>query len=199
MRSIYFLENKMSIILGIDPGSRVTGYGVIRQIGRKLEYLGSGVIRTSIDDLPTRLKRIYAGVTEIITQFHPDEFAIEQVFMAKNPDSALKLGQARGTAIVAAVNQNLPVFEYSARTIKQTVVGTGAAEKAQVQEMVTRLLQLSDKPQADAADALAIAITHANSIHHSLQIANSATIKTPENITALLRTKYSRGRFRLKG
>lgn len=199
MRSIYFWENKMSIILGIDPGSRVTGYGVIRQIGRKLEYLGSGVIRTSIDDLPTRLKRIYAGVTEIITQFHPDEFAIEQVFMAKNPDSALKLGQARGTAIVAAVNQNLPVFEYSARTIKQTVVGTGAAEKAQVQEMVTRLLQLSDKPQADAADALAIAITHANSIHHSLQIANSATIKTPENITALLRTKYSRGRFRLKG
>lgn len=199
MRSIYFLENKMSIILGIDPGSRVTGYGVIRQIGSKLEYLGSGVIRTSIDDLPTRLKRIYAGVTEIITQFHPDEFAIEQVFMAKNPDSALKLGQARGTAIVAAVNQNLPVFEYSARTIKQTVVGTGAAEKAQVQEMVTRLLQLSDKPQADAADALAIAITHANSIHHSLQIANSATIKTPENITALLRTKYSRGRFRLKG
>lgn len=189
----------MSIILGIDPGSRVTGYGVIRQTGRKLEYLGSGVIRTSIDDLPTRLKRIYAGVTEIITQFHPDEFAIEQVFMAKNPDSALKLGQARGTAIVAAVNQNLPVFEYSARTIKQTVVGTGAAEKAQVQEMVTRLLQLSDKPQADAADALAIAITHANSIHHSLQIANSATIKTPENIIALLRTKYSRGRFRLKG
>lgn len=199
MRPIYFLENKMSIILGIDPGSRVTGYGVIRQTGRKLEYLGSGVIRTSIDDLPTRLKRIYVGVTEIITQFHPDEFAIEQVFMAKNPDSALKLGQARGTAIVAAVNQNLPVFEYSARTIKQTVVGTGAAEKSQVQEMVTRLLQLSDKPQADAADALAIAITHANSIHHSLQIANSATIKMPENITALLRTKYSRGRFRLKG
>lgn len=86
----------MSIILGIDPGSRVTGYGVIRQVGRQLTYLGSGCIRTKVDDLPSRLKLIYAGVTEIITQFQPDYFAIEQVFMAKNADSALKLGQARG-------------------------------------------------------------------------------------------------------
>ena len=109
----------MSIILGIDPGSRVTGYGVIRQNGRQLEYLGSGAIRTQVEDLPTRLKRIYAGVTEIITQFQPDMFAIEQVFMAKNADSALKLGQARGTAIVAAVNHDLPVFEYAARLVKQ--------------------------------------------------------------------------------
>ena len=92
----------MSIILGIDPGSRVTGYGVIRQNGRHLEYLGSGAIRTQVEDLPTRLKRIYAGVTEIITQFQPDMFAIEQVFMAKNADSALKLGQARGTAIASS-------------------------------------------------------------------------------------------------
>ena len=115
----------MTIILGIDPGSRVTGYGVIRQTGRQLEYLGSGAIRTQVDDLPTRLKRIYAGVTEIITQFQPDMFAIEQVFMAKNADSALKLGQARGTAIVAAVNHDLPVFEYAARLVKQTVVGIG--------------------------------------------------------------------------
>jgi crossover junction endodeoxyribonuclease RuvC len=103
--------------------------------------------------MPTRLKLIYAGVSEIITQFQPDFFAIEQVFMAKNPDSALKLGQARGVAIVAAVNQNLEVFEYAARQVKQTVVGTGAAEKAQVQHMVRSLLKLS-------ADALAIAITH---------------------------------------
>ena len=95
----------MAIILGIDPGSRVTGYGIIRQTGRQLSYLGSGCIRTVVDDMPTRLKLIYAGVSEIITQFHPDFFAIESVFMAKNPDSALKLGQARGAAIVAAVNQ----------------------------------------------------------------------------------------------
>ena len=150
----------MAIILGIDPGSRVTGYGVIRQVGRQLSYLGSGCIRTKVDDLPSRLKLIYAGVTEIITQFQPDYFAIEQVFMAKNADSALKLGQARGVAIVAAVNQELPVFEYAARQVKQTVVGIGSAEKSQVQHMVRTLLKLPANPQADAADALAIAMIH---------------------------------------
>lgn len=192
----------MAVILGIDPGSRVTGYGVIRQIGRQLEYLGSGAIRTTADDMPTRLKRIYAGVSEIITQFQPDMFAIEQVFMAKNPDSALKLGQARGTAIVAAVNHDLAVFEYAARLVKQTVVGIGSADKIQVQDMVTRILQLSNKPQADAADALAIAITHAHSIQHSLVVAKQsqqATQSEKEQILALMRTRYSRGRFRLKG
>ncbi|UFH66880.1 crossover junction endodeoxyribonuclease RuvC [Morganella morganii] len=150
----------MAIILGIDPGSRVTGYGVIRQQGRSLLYIGSGCIRTQVDDLPSRLGKIYAGVSEIITQYQPDCFAIEQVFMAKNADSALKLGQARGVAILAAVNNNLPVFEYAARQVKQTVTGTGAAEKAQVQHMVRSILKLSAAPQADAADALAIAITH---------------------------------------
>lgn len=136
----------MAIILGIDPGSRVTGYGVIRQVGRQLSYLGSGCIRTKVDDLPSRLKLIYAGVTEIITQFQPDYFAIEQVFMAKNADSALKLGQARGVAIVAATNQALPVFEYAARQVKQTVVGIGSAEKSQVQHMVRTLLKLPANP-----------------------------------------------------
>lgn len=192
----------MPIILGIDPGSRVTGYGVIRQTGRQLEYLGSGAIRTAVDDLPTRLKCIYAGVTEIIIQFQPDMFAIEQVFMAKNPDSALKLGQARGTAIVSAANHNLPVFEYAARLVKQTVVGIGSADKIQVQDMVTRILQLSAKPQADAADALAIAITHAHSIQHSLIVAKqSAQVvnSEKEQTLAVLKTRYSRGRFRLKG
>ncbi|KAB8307901.1 crossover junction endodeoxyribonuclease RuvC [Erwinia endophytica] len=150
----------MAIIIGIDPGSRITGYGVIRQVGRQLTYLGSGCIRTNVTDLPSRLKLIYAGVSEIITQFQPDFFAIEQVFMAKNADSALKLGQARGSAIVAAVNHDLPVFEYAARQVKQTVVGIGNAEKSQVQHMVRTLLKLSANPQADAADALAIAITH---------------------------------------
>ena len=139
----------MSIILGIDPGSRVTGYGVIRQVGRQLTYLGSGCIRTKVDDLPSRLKLIYAGVSEIITQFQPDYFAIEQVFMAKNADSALKLGQARGVAIVAAVNQDLPVFEYAARQVKQTVVGIGSA------------------------DALAIAITHCHVSQNAMQMSES--------------------------
>ncbi len=192
----------MAIILGIDPGSRVTGYGVIRQTGRHLEYLGSGAIRTKVDDLPTRLKYIYAGVSEIIIQFQPEMFAIEQVFMSKNADSALKLGQARGTAIVAAVNHDLPVFEYAARLVKQTVVGKGAADKVQVQDMVTRILKLSATPQADAADALAIAITHAHSIQHSLTVAKQTKQKVSsekEEIFALMKTRYSRGRFRLKG
>ncbi len=160
------------------------------------------MIRTAADDLPTRLKRIYAGVTEVITQFHPEMFAIEQVFMAKNADSALKLGQARGTAIVAAVNHDLPVFEYAARLVKQTVVGIGSADKVQVQDMVMRMLQLSAKPQADAADALAIAITHAHSIQHSLVVAKQSSQKVnseKEQILALMKTRYSRGRFRLKG
>ncbi len=160
----------MTIILGVDPGSRITGYGVIRQYGRQLTYLGSGCIRTAVDDLPSRLRLIYAGIKEVITQFQPDEFAIEQVFMARNADSALKLGQARGVAIVAAVNKGLPVFEYAARQVKQTVVGTGAAEKAQVQHMVKSLLNLSAHPQADAADALAIAITHSHLNQNILRI-----------------------------
>ncbi|MGL9759706.1 MAG: crossover junction endodeoxyribonuclease RuvC [Symbiopectobacterium sp.] len=150
----------MTLILGIDPGSRATGYGIIRQQKCQLSYVSSGCIRTGVDDLPARLKLIYVGVSEIITQFQPDFLAIEQVFMAKNADSALKLGQARGVAIVAGVNQGLPIFEYAARQVKQTVVGTGAAEKSQVQHMVRTLLQLSANPPTDAADALAIAITH---------------------------------------
>lgn len=148
------------IILGIDPGSRITGYGVIRQQRGRLDYLGSGCIRTNVEDLPSRLKIIYAGISEIITQFQPQHFAIEQVFMARNPDSALKLGQARGVAILAAANASLPVYEYAARLVKKTVVGTGAAQKEQIQHMVRSLLRLSSPPQADAADALAIAITH---------------------------------------
>lgn len=189
----------MNIILGIDPGSRVTGYGVIQQQGNKLTYLGSGIIRTEVDDLPTRLKRIYAGVSEIIIQFQPSMFAIEQVFMAKNADSALKLGQARGAAIVAAVNHDLPVFEYAARLVKQTVVGKGAADKKQVQHMVTKILNLDESPQADAADALAIAISHAHCMQHTLKISNATSANNIKSEHAqLLNTRYSRGRFRLK-
>jgi len=154
----------MSIILGIDPGSRITGYGLIRLSGQRLSYVGSGCIRMSGDDLPEKLKQIYDGVSEIITQYQPQLFAIERVFMARNADSALKLGQARGSAIVAAVNHRLPVAEYAAREIKQAVVGKGGADKVQIQHMVTTLLQLPGKPQADAADALAVAMCHAHTL-----------------------------------
>ena len=155
----------MAIILGIDPGSRFTGYGVIEQHGRKFTYLGSGCIKAIAagEDLGTRLQTIFAGVSELIIQFKPDMFAIEQVFMASNPDSALKLGQARGAAIVAATNAGMTIAEYSARQIKQSVVGTGAADKTQVQHMVKSILKLPGTPQADAADALAVALCHAHS------------------------------------
>lgn len=161
----------MAIILGIDPGSRITGYGIIRERGRNLEYLGSGCIRTSSKDIPGRLKQIYAGVTEIIAQFQPDEFCIEQVFMSRNADSALKLGHARGSAIVAAVNCELPVYEYAARLIKQSLVGYGGAEKSQVQQMVMSILKLNKKPQIDASDALAVAICHAHTNKYLVQLA----------------------------
>ncbi|MEP4892023.1 MAG: crossover junction endodeoxyribonuclease RuvC [Aliiglaciecola sp.] len=165
----------MSIILGIDPGSRITGYGVIKQTGNTFSYLGSGCIRVQGDELAPRLNQIYKGVTEIICQFQPQFFAIEQVFMAKNPDSALKLGQARGAAIVAATNAELPVSEYSARQIKQSVVGKGSAEKTQVQHMVTYLLKLSKTPQADAADALAVALCHGHSYQTLIKLAGKAS------------------------
>lgn len=160
----------MTIILGIDPGSRITGYGVIKTEGRKLTYLGSGCIKafsTSKEEgdnsFSDRLQTIFSGVSELILQFSPELFAIEEVFMGVNPGGALKLGQARGAAIVAATNRGLPVAEYSARQIKQSVVGTGAADKSQVQHMVKTLLKLHGTPQADAADALAVALCHAHS------------------------------------
>lgn len=151
----------MPIILGIDPGSRITGFGVIDSDGSRHRYVASGCIRMAELPLPQRLQRIYAGIAEIVATYHPEQAAIEQVFLAKNPDSALKLGQARGAAIVALMNHSLPVAEYSARQVKLAVVGKGAALKEQVQHMVVHLLGLTKAPPADAADALAIAITHA--------------------------------------
>lgn len=165
----------MAIILGIDPGSRVTGYGLIKQVGAKFSYLASGCIRVQGNELALRLQQIYQGVSEIILQYQPTDFAIEQVFMAKNPDSALKLGQARGAAIVAATNQSLPVSEYSARQIKQSVVGKGNADKTQVQHMVTHLLKLSASPQADAADALAVSLCHGHTQQSLLRMAGQAS------------------------
>ena len=152
----------MSLIIGIDPGSRLTGYGIIQKEGQKLIFVDAGTIRTETPEMPERLKRIFAGIERIVKFHGPTEAAVEQVFMSVNPDSALKLGQARGAAIAALVNLDLQVAEYTARQIKQSVVGYGAADKEQVQMMVMRILNLSIKPQQDAADALATAICHAH-------------------------------------
>ncbi len=163
----------MSLILGVDPGSRKTGFGVINSINGRHEYVASGVIRLSDESLPERLKSIYRSLTEVIEEYCPQEFAIEQVFMAKSAGSALKLGQARGAAIVAAVNHDLPVSEYEAKKIKQSVVGNGAADKFQVQHMIKQLLRLSGTPQEDAADALAVALCHANTHQHLVAMAQA--------------------------
>jgi len=147
-------------VLGIDPGSRVTGYGIIDQDGTRLRYVASGCIRTEGGTLAARLGMIFDGVTRIIDEYRPEELAIERVFMNKNADSALKLGQARGAAICAGVTRAVPVDEYAAREIKQAVVGKGGATKEQVQHMIRVLLSLGDRPPSDAADALAVAICH---------------------------------------
>ncbi len=168
----------MAIILGVDPGSRITGYGVIQCQGRQQIYLGSGCIRTSDDELPIRLKQIFAGISEIIRQYQPDQFAIERVFMAKNADAALKLGQARGAAIVAATNADLPVSEYSATQIKSAVVGTGRAQKTQVQHMIQQILKLPAAPQADAADALGVAVCHYHTCQSLVSLGGRASAST---------------------
>ncbi|PIQ12476.1 MAG: crossover junction endodeoxyribonuclease RuvC [Hydrogenophilales bacterium CG_4_9_14_3_um_filter_59_35] len=149
-------------ILGIDPGLRVTGFGVIDKLGQQLVYIASGCIRTPAGELPQRLKSIIDGLGEVIAAYSPEQVAVEKVFVNVNPQSTLLLGQARGAAICAAILKDLPVAEYTALQVKQAVVGNGHAAKEQVQDMVRRLLKLEGDPQADAADALACAICHAH-------------------------------------
>jgi len=150
-------------ILAIDPGSRITGFGIIDVDAKgKIKYVNSGCIRLPDDVLSVRLKNIYLNVQTLFAEYNPDEFAIEEVFLAKNANSALKLGQARGAAIVVAALNYVFVHEYSAKRVKQSVVGSGSADKLQVQQMVQLLLSLDKSPQADAADALAIALCHAH-------------------------------------
>jgi crossover junction endodeoxyribonuclease RuvC len=149
-------------ILGIDPGLRVTGFGVLDRTGQTLRYVGSGVVRTPGVALPERLRVILDSLSEVIAAHAPDQVAVEKVFVNVNPESTLLLGQARGAAICAAVARGLPVAEYTALQVKQAVVGNGHAAKEQVQEMVRRLLTLPGDPSADAADALACAICHAH-------------------------------------
>lgn len=152
----------MTRILGIDPGSRFTGYGLVEHKGNKVTFLHCGTLRLGSGELPQRLGAIFVGIRDVITEWQPDEVSIEKVFMARNADSALKLGQARGAAIAAAVQTGLPLHEYSARQVKQAVVGKGGAEKNQVNQMICYLLGLTKAPQEDAADALAIAVCHAH-------------------------------------
>ncbi len=171
----------MSLILGVDPGSRKTGFGIINTLHGQPEYVVSGVICPEYDSLPDRLKQIHQYLCDVIDEYCPQEMAVEQVFMAKSAASALKLGQARGAVIVAAVNHDLPVAEYEAKKVKQSVVGNGGADKTQVQHMVKHLLKLSGTPQEDAADALAVALCHAN---------------THQNLVAMAQAKhFRRGRL----
>jgi crossover junction endodeoxyribonuclease RuvC len=167
----------MSLILGIDPGSRKTGFGIINYVSGHSEYVTSGVIRLPGGDLAERLKIIFDSVTELVDQHCPQELAIEQVFMARSAGSALKLGQARGAAIVACVAQDMEVAEYSARQIKQSVVGTGAADKTQVQHMVKVLLKLPAEPQEEAAVALAAALGHAHTRQSLINMAGARSVR----------------------
>jgi crossover junction endodeoxyribonuclease RuvC len=151
-------------LIGIDPGSRITGYGVVDTDGYRHKYVTSGFIKINADTLGDKLGIIFGEVSKIVTTWKPESMAIEQVFVKRNVDSALKLGQARGAAICAAVQAELPIGEYTPRAIKKAVVGSGAADKQQVQQMIQRLLGLDELPQSDEADALAIAICHAHHI-----------------------------------
>lgn len=164
-------------ILGIDPGSRLLGFGLIDSDGRHASYVASGCLKVTGDSLPDKLGMIFNELSELINSYRPEQLAIENVFMNRNADSALKLGQARGAAICAAVVQQLPVSEYAPREIKQAVVGKGGADKLQVQHMVRVLLNLSDTPQADAADALATALCHSYQQNAVARVAVAAQLR----------------------
>ena len=155
-------------MLGIDPGSRATGYGVVDVTRGNLVYVASGCIRTTVGEFPARLAEVHRGVQQIVTDYSPQVAAIEQVFVARSAASALKLGQARGAALVALVGAELSISEYAARRIKQAVTGTGSATKQQVQHMVRLLLNLDRAPGSDAADARAISICHINTLGPNL-------------------------------
>jgi crossover junction endodeoxyribonuclease RuvC len=161
----------MAIILGIDPGSRKCGYGVINTVGTRLEYVASGVIRIETLEFAARLQAIFENISQIITEYQPQVAAVEEVFMGKSASSALKLGHARGAAMVACTNCKVEVFEYATRKIKQAVVGTGVAEKEQMQHMIKTLLKLSEVPGEDAADALSVAVCHAHTQHTLIRLA----------------------------
>jgi crossover junction endodeoxyribonuclease RuvC len=164
-------------IIGIDPGLRATGFGIIEVKGYVMSYLASGVIRTQTGQLATRLATIFNSIQELISEYEPSAAAIEKVFVNVNPQSTLLLGQARGAALCALVTCELPIAEYTALQLKQAVAGYGKARKYQVQEMVQKLLSLKAKPKSDAADALGVAICHAQS-KNATQILQQADART---------------------
>ncbi len=161
----------MTRILGIDPGSQITGYGIIDMDGNHASHVAHGAIRIEKKELADKLRTVFEKITEILQQYKPDEMSIEKVFMHRNADSALKLGQARGAAIAACAITDIRVFEYTATQVKQATVGKGHAAKQQVQHMVKILLCLNEIPQADAGDALAIALCHGHSREGMLRMA----------------------------
>ena len=163
-------------ILGVDPGSINTGYGIIDMDGNHATSVAFGTVKVQGNDLPAKLQKIYSELEQIINQYQPAEMAIEKVFMHRNADSALKLGQARGAAITVCANQQLPVYEYTANQVKQATVGKGHAAKQQVQHMIKVLLCLQEPPQADAADALAIALCHGHSREGIMRMAGVSGI-----------------------
>ena len=166
----------MTRIIGIDPGSRRTGYGIVDMSGGTMDYVTSGIVRLPEGSLPERLQLIFDAVSQLVEEYKPVVMSIEDVFMSINPRGALKLGQARGAAILAGTNAKLPVSEYSPRSVKSAVVGTGAADKKQIQMMVTSLLKLPSEPSEDAADALAVAICHGHSMR-SQKLLSKAGVK----------------------
>jgi crossover junction endodeoxyribonuclease RuvC len=173
-------------ILGIDPGLQTTGFGVVDMQGQQLHYVASGTITTTHlprGDLPARLKVLFDGVREVVATYQPDASAVEIVFVNVNPQATLLLGQARGACVTALVSVDLPVAEYTALQMKQAVAGHGKAAKAQVQEMVKRLLKLPSVPGKDAADALGLAITHAHAGAALLRLAG-ATASLPRSSAA---------------
>ena len=176
----------MPRILGVDPGSRKTGFGIIEIDGKRISHVVNGRLMVGDGEFAGRLKQIFDGLTDLITRYHPEIMVVEQVFLHKNADSALKLGQARGAAICAAVNQQLLVHEYTATQIKKAVVGNGHASKTQIQYMMSVMLKLADPPVEDAADALACALTYAN-----YQSLGMNTQRLPEG----MRTSRRGGRY----
>jgi len=180
-------------ILGIDPGLRTTGFGVVDVAGSDLTYVASGTISTTHLDkgqLPARLKVLFDGICEALERYRPDCASIEIVFVNVNPQSTLLLGQARGACITALVSSGLPVFEYTALQMKQAIVGYGRADKKQVQEMVRRLLALPGLPGPDAADALGLAITHAHASKAMARLAQA------DGVIGAGSGKYKAGRSR---
>ncbi|MBU3843382.1 MAG: crossover junction endodeoxyribonuclease RuvC [Candidatus Anaerobiospirillum pullicola] len=174
------------IILGIDPGSRKTGYGVLHMQGNQLTYLGSGcIVMDTSDPIAERMLMIFEAVSSIIEQFHPTVMAVEEAFLSKNVQATIKLAEARSAAMVAGARLKLPVYEYTPMQIKQAVVGYGAAEKYQVQFMVTKILHLNGRPQADAADALACAICHGYT--YKVSVAMGAGVQIGSSVRGRLR------------